>query len=105
MELHRFADQRAPNRAYVEFLRTRSLSAGVYVLPAGATDHQQPHGEEEVYFVVSGRGRFTAGERDEAVAPGDIIFVEAGEPHRFHTIVETLELLVMFAPAEGTATA
>jgi mannose-6-phosphate isomerase-like protein (cupin superfamily) len=74
----------------------------VYRLPSDGTDHQQPHGEEEIYFVISGRARFSSGTGDVAVEAGDILFVAAKEPHRFHEITEDLELLVFFAPPEGT---
>ncbi len=33
--------------------------------------------------------------------PGSLVFVAATVPHRFHDIVERLELLVVFGPAEG----
>jgi mannose-6-phosphate isomerase-like protein (cupin superfamily) len=102
MDSFRFADLRAEGKAYLEFLRTRDLSAGVYRLPAGAEDKQQPHGEEEIYYVVSGQARFRAGEQDVDVSPGDILFVPPREPHRFHDIRADLELLVFFAPAEGS---
>jgi hypothetical protein len=32
----------SPKQPYLEFLRVSSLSVGVYVLEAGATDHQIP---------------------------------------------------------------
>ena len=103
MEIHHLSALRERGKAYVEFLRTKSLSAGVYVLPAGGVDSQTPHNQEEVYFVVSGRARFSNGVRDEVVKAGDILFLSAKEPHRFHEIGESLELLVLFAPPEGTA--
>jgi mannose-6-phosphate isomerase-like protein (cupin superfamily) len=102
MELYQISQVRQDGKAYVEFLRTHDLSMGVYRLRASAADAQQPHGEEEVYFVTAGRARFSAGEKDVAVGPGDILFVAAREPHRFHDIQEDLELLVFFAPAEGS---
>jgi quercetin dioxygenase-like cupin family protein len=34
------------------------------------------------------------------VSVGSIVFVDAGVPHRFHTITAELTLLVVFAPAE-----
>ena len=102
MEIHRFSELREPGKAYVEFLHTGDLSAGVYRLPAGGTDAQLPHNEEEIYYVAAGRAHFRAGERDVAVTAGDILFVPAKEPHRFHAIEEDLELLVLFAPAEGS---
>jgi len=90
------------NNLYLEFLRTSSLSLGLYVLSAGATDPQQPHTEDEVYYVISGRGSITVGMESRAVEAGSIIFVNAGVEHRFHTITEDLTLLVFFAPAEHT---
>lgn len=42
---------------YHEFLRVPDLSAGLYILPAGSVDPQQPHTEDEVYYVISGRGQ------------------------------------------------
>jgi mannose-6-phosphate isomerase-like protein (cupin superfamily) len=97
--LARVADAGGP---YLEFLRVPDLSLGLYVLEAGAVDHQQPHTEDEAYVVLAGHGRFTAGDDTRDVGPGDTIFVPAGVPHRFHDIVETLELIVAFGPAEGS---
>jgi mannose-6-phosphate isomerase-like protein (cupin superfamily) len=87
---------------YLEFLRAPSLSVGLYVLPAGASDPQQPHTEDEVYHVVSGRGHIRVGVEDQAVGAGTVVFVEAGADHRFHDIEEDLTVLVFFAPAEGS---
>lgn len=91
------------SRSYLEFFRADSLSLGVYHLAAGANDPQQPHGEDEVYYVESGRGRIKVGAEDREVEPGAVIFVKAGHEHRFHSITEDLTLLVFFAPAEYTA--
>jgi mannose-6-phosphate isomerase-like protein (cupin superfamily) len=33
------------------------LSLGLSVWPAGLPDEQRPHAEDEVYYVVEGRGR------------------------------------------------
>lgn len=91
-----------PDAPYVEFMRHPSLSVGVYQLPAGGVDRQQPHSEDEVYYVLSGRGRITVGTEERAVEPGSTIFVAAGVEHRFHDFAEVLTLLVFFAPAEYT---
>jgi mannose-6-phosphate isomerase-like protein (cupin superfamily) len=88
-------------RLYEEFLRVPDLSAGLYVLEAGATDPQSPHTEDELYYVVRGRGRVTVGEEAREVGPGSLVFVAARVQHRFHDVVERLELLVVFGPAEG----
>lgn len=93
--------QAAAGRRYHEFLRVPDLSAGLYVLEAGEHDPQSPHSEDELYFVVMGRGRVTVGEEDVEVEAGSILFVAANVAHRFHDITERLELLVVFGPAEG----
>ena len=86
--------------AWQEFLRVPALSAGVYRLPARGEDHQEPHSEDEIYYVVSGRATIRVGDEDRALGPGAVVFVAAGEEHRFHSIEEELTLLVVFAPAE-----
>src|SRR2546426_782767 len=44
------------DRPYLEFLRVADLSAGLYILEAGAMDRQVPHTEDEVYAVIAGSG-------------------------------------------------
>jgi mannose-6-phosphate isomerase-like protein (cupin superfamily) len=87
-------------KAYGEFLRVPSMSAGLYVLAAGAEDTQRPHREDEMYYVVRGRARFRAGEEDREVSAGSVLFVAAEVEHRFHDIKEELAALVFFAPPE-----
>jgi mannose-6-phosphate isomerase-like protein (cupin superfamily) len=87
----------------VEFLRVPAISAGAYMLAAGAIDHQSPHEQDELYYVVRGRAKFRSPTGEVPVAPGDILFVGAHEPHRFVDIVEELVLLVVFAPAQSRA--
>ena len=98
-------ESRRAGKSALEFLRVPSLSLSTYRLSAGAADPQRPHTEDEVYYVVRGRAQFRAGNESCAVAPGTVLFVEAGVEHRFHSIEEDLELLVVFAPAEGTRVA
>ena len=88
-------------KLYREFLRVQALSAGLYVLPAGGNDPQRPHHEDEMYYVIRGRARFRAGDDDTQVSPGSVLFVAAEVEHRFYDIVEELQMLVFFAPAES----
>jgi quercetin dioxygenase-like cupin family protein len=88
-------------KRYLEFLRVPAMSAGVYVLPAGAADPQSPHKEGEMYYLVRGRARMRAGSEDQVVSEGSVIFVAAGVEHRFYDIAEELMVLVFFAPAES----
>jgi mannose-6-phosphate isomerase-like protein (cupin superfamily) len=92
--------QKQSGGSYLEFLRVPSMSIGIYALPAGAVDTQQPHTEDEVYYVVSGRGQIRVHEEDRGVEAGSIVFVEAHVKHYFHSITEDLMILVFFAPAE-----
>ena len=89
--------------SYQEVVRHASLSAGVYVIPANGHDLQSPHGEDEVYVVLRGRARFRSGGSAVAVAPGDLLFVGAHEPHRFEEVTEKLVLAVIFTPPEGSS--
>ena len=88
-------------KLYREFLRVPALSAGLYVLPAGGTDLQRPHHEDEIYYVIRGRARFQADTEDQEISPGSVIFVGAEVVHRFYDIAEELAVLVVFAPAES----
>jgi mannose-6-phosphate isomerase-like protein (cupin superfamily) len=94
------ASRLAAGQLYHEFLRRDSMSAGLYVLRNREDDPQTPHGQDELYYVISGRGRFRVGGHDRPVGPGTILFVEAGVEHRFHTITQDISVLVVFAPPE-----
>jgi hypothetical protein len=68
-------DEGAGNH-WIEQLRAPDLSVGTYSIPRGGADDQVPHTEE-------------------------VIYVPAGEVHRFTGITADLAALVLFAPAEG----
>jgi len=88
--------------AWRELLRVDSLSLGVYRLRPGQEDLQQPHTEDEVYYVVSGRAGFEVDGHRQEVGPGTVLFVEKRAPHRFVDVNEELVLIVFFAPPEGS---
>jgi len=104
MQAHELTDllrqRAATNKLYLEFLRVPDLSIGLYVLPAGGTDPQSPHTEDEVYYVVSGRAKIRVDGEDREVQAGSIVYVAKNVEHRFHSIEEELQVLVFFAPAE-----
>ncbi|MFF5447445.1 cupin domain-containing protein [Streptomyces sp. NPDC012888] len=95
------AERIANEGAYLQFLRERNMSVGLYALDAGQTDPQSPHRQDEVYFVVSGRAAITVGEETTTVARGSVVYVPAGVPHKFHHISEDLKVLVVFSPPEA----
>jgi mannose-6-phosphate isomerase-like protein (cupin superfamily) len=100
-ELSQLISQRADsNKLYLEFLKVPDLSMGLYILPAGGTDPQSPHTEDEVYYVVSGRAKVLVADETREVQAGSIVYVAKNVAHHFHSIEEELTLLVFFAPAE-----
>jgi mannose-6-phosphate isomerase-like protein (cupin superfamily) len=98
------SQQKDSNKLYLEFLKVPDMSMGLYVLPAGGTDPQSPHTEDEVYYVVSGRAKIQVADEDRAVQAGSIVYVAKKVEHRFHSIEEELTVLVFFAPAEYSNT-
>ena len=67
-QLAQVEQQRAQaGKSYLEFLHIPAMSAGVYTLPAGATDAQKPHKEDEMYYVVRGRARMRVGAEDRVL--------------------------------------
>ena len=102
-ELSQLISQRADsNKLYFEFHRIPGLSMGIYVLPAGGTDPQSPHSENEVYYVVSGKAQITVADENRNVQTGSIVYVEKNVAHHFHSIEEELTVLVFFTPAEDS---
>jgi mannose-6-phosphate isomerase-like protein (cupin superfamily) len=93
----------ADGHGYLDFLASTKLSVGLAVWPAGSTDRQQPHHEDEVYYVIGGRGSIRVAEEDRTVQTGSLVFVAAGVEHRFHDITEELRVLVFWAPPHTLA--
>lgn len=86
---------------YLNFMRVESMSTYLYELPAGATDMQNPHDQDEIYYVVRGRATAVVEDTTTPVAPGDILFVKKNAVHKFIDITEDLQLLVVFAPPDA----
>lgn len=87
---------------FAEPLREGSMSVGVYRLAAGATDPQEPHAEDEAYYVLSGTAKIRIGETVHDLDPGDLVYVEREVDHEFFDIESELTTLVFFAPAYGS---
>jgi len=91
-----------PSPAYHELLRTGAMSAGLYHLAVGRIDRQGIHREDELYVVLRGQATLTVAGEQRRVGPGSAVYVAAGVEHRFHSVTDDLEVLVVFAPAEST---
>ena len=96
-------DRRASGNAYLQFINEGTLSLGLYVLEAGSTDTQTPHAEDEIYYIVKGRGVIVVDGERRQVQPGSIVFVAKEVDHRFVDIEEELSILVFFAPEHQTS--
>lgn len=83
-----------------EHLVVPDLSCGTYSLPAGGSDPQSPHTEDEIYLVTRGTATLWTPSGTAQLGPGDVAFVPAGEEHRFVDIVEDFAAIVVFGPAE-----
>ncbi len=84
--------------SYREFLRVPALSLGLFAVGPGHSDSQEPHRQDEVYVVVSGRATLLLGGVERSVSAGAVAYVPAGVPHRFVDVTEDLRVYVVFAP-------
>ena len=97
-----YTDPGGEDVSWVEHLRVADLSVGTYSIPAGGTDGQEPHTEDEVYVVQQGRATLETPNGSAQVGPGSVMYVPANEVHHFVDITEDFAVLVLFAPAEYT---
>lgn len=94
--------QEEAGKAYAEFIQRPDMSVGLYRLTPGEPDVQSPHREDEIYYVLSGEGMIMMDGEKTPVKPGSVVFVPAGQEHRFTDFPLGLTLLVVFAPAYGS---
>jgi mannose-6-phosphate isomerase-like protein (cupin superfamily) len=66
-----------------------------------APNVQTPHTQDEMYFVVRGRGVFVYDDNKSTFEPGDILFVAAGAEHHYEDFSEDLALWRIFYGPEG----
>ena len=64
---------------WIVHMNSDALSLGTYSIPAGGTDDQEPHTEDEVYVVQAGRAALVTASGTVPVEPGSVVFVPAGE--------------------------
>ncbi len=90
------ATMQESGRPWLPFFQGENVLAGIYSLKAGSEDGQPAHDTDEVYYVVSGKAKFTADGQTEEVTAGSILFVKAEVDHRFVDIEEDITLVVFF---------
>jgi mannose-6-phosphate isomerase-like protein (cupin superfamily) len=90
----------APNgERSIELFRHGTLTVKLYA-PRG-TDGQHPHSRDEIYVIASGSGRLERSGKDVNFGPGDVLFVAAGEEHRFTDFTHDFATWVFFYGPEG----
>lgn len=84
----------AAGQRFVEILRHGGMRTELYA-PRGH-DPQQPHTQDELYFVLSGHGVFVQGDERHPFTAGDALFVPAGQVHRFEDFSDDFATWVVF---------
>jgi len=87
------------NHVFLNLFQHGTLSIEIY--KPDQIDHQQPHEQDEVYVVISGRGTFLNGDTRTTFAPGDFLFVPAGVEHRFEDFTDDFSTWVIFYGPKG----
>ena len=96
------AGQVSGGKPFAQMITRGTLRVGLYA-PRGK-DPQQPHDQDEVYVVMSGRGTFRNGPVSHPFQPGDVLFVPAGVRHLFEDFSDDLYVWVVFyGPPGGEA--
>lgn len=67
----------------------------------GGPDRQRPHAQDEVYFIITGRGTLVVEGERHAFEPGTALFVRAGAEHRFEDFDDDLAAWVVFWGPQG----
>jgi len=91
------AEARIPGPAgerAVTILQRGTLDVALSV-PLGPKQ-QTPHVQDEVYFIVRGRGVLIHDSKRNRFEPGDLLFVAAGIEHQFEDMTEDLALWRVF---------
>jgi mannose-6-phosphate isomerase-like protein (cupin superfamily) len=62
---------------------------------------QTPHAQDELYFIIRGRGFLLHDSKRDPFEPGDIVFVAAGTEHQFEDTSDDLALWRVFYGPHG----
>lgn len=87
---------KSQDKRWNAFIKGENVLTGIYHLKSGEADMQKPHGTDEVYYIIDGKAKFIADDKESLVTKGSILFVKAEIPHKFTDIEEDLVILVFF---------
>ncbi len=86
-------------RPFLELFTHGTLSVEIY--KPDLVDDQQPHTRDELYVIATGSGTFFHEGERMPCGPGDVLFVPAGEVHRFEDFSTDFSTWVFFYGPEG----
>ena len=89
------------NSYFHTFINKDSLAAGVLILKSGEEDTQEPHENDEVYFVLSGNGYLKIKNKNYKISKDKLFFVAKGVPHFFHSNTNDLKVLYFFGGSDS----
>ncbi len=81
-------------RKYIGLFEHGSLAVEIY--KPEKTDQQKPHDRDEIYVIIAGTGKFLNGSERVDFAPGDFLFVPAGQQHNFYDFTDDFATWVFF---------
>ncbi len=79
---------------------SRNFTFGLAIFPPGSNAAAHQHdAQEEIIFILSGRGEFVTPDKTAPLEPGTAVFIPPGLEHRIAvTGGETLKLVTVFSP-------
>src|ERR1700722_12517987 len=76
---------------------TLDVALGLPLRPS----QQTPHAQDELYFIIRGRGFLLHDSKRDPFESGDIVFVAAGTEHQFEDTSDDLALWRVFYGPQG----
>ena len=70
-------------------------------LPQRPSQQQTPHAQDELYFIIRGRGFLLHDSKRDPFESGDILFVAAGTEHQFEDTSDDFALWRVFYGPHG----
>jgi mannose-6-phosphate isomerase-like protein (cupin superfamily) len=90
-----------PGHHAVDVRRRGTLDLKVARAPSPPPRDLTPHGKDEIYVIVRGRGVLRHGASRDPFEAGDLLYVAAGVEHRFEDFTDDLAVWVSFYGPEG----
>ena len=83
------------------FINRDSLAAGILMLKPGEEDTQEPHENDEIYFIISGNGFLKIKNNDYEISKDKLFFIGKDVPHYFHSNTKELKVLYFFGGSDS----